>query len=248
MPTPNLVNINLTEGTGIPAVGSLLYILNLDAPSIYIPIGNLGNMKWGLKIMDADTTNQGTVWKQGIPTLRDGGTITGDLHLVPSSPGADLTGTLEGHSFVDGLGHIAVNADVRQYKLVWPDGAGMFFSAYITDFPVDMQIEKDLLCNITWKVSGPPTFFDAEVGGVTAQTITFGALSAKDTTDVPFTVAATASSGLTPTFVVTSGPATISGTLVTLTGAPGTVVITASQIGNLTYAAATPVPQSFVVS
>jgi hypothetical protein len=205
-------------------------------------------MKWNLKIMDADVTNQGTVWKQGIPTLRDGGTIVADLHFFPSSPGADLTGTLEGHSFVTGLGHIAVNADVRQYRLVWPDGAGMFFSAYITDFPIDMGLEKDLLSNFTLKVTGPPTFFDAQTGGVTAQTITFGALSAKTTVSPPFTVAATASSGLTVTFAVTSGPATISGTTVTLTGATGSVVITATQIGNLTYAAATPVPQTFAVT
>jgi hypothetical protein len=247
MPTPTLTNVNLPLGSGIAAVGSLLQILNLASPSKYIPIGNLGNMKWGFKLMDADTTNQGTVWKQGIPTLRDGGTITGDLHLVPSSAGADLTGVLEGHSFVTGLGHIAVNADVRQYKMTWPDGAGMFFSAYITDFPVDMQIEKDLLCNITWKVTGAPTFFDLETGGVTVQTITFAALSAKTVTDVPFTVTATASSGLAPVFSIT-GPATISGGLVTLTGATGSVVVTASQPGNLTYAAATPVPQTFAVT
>ena len=79
------------------------------------------------------------------------------------------------------------------------------------------------------------------------QTITFGALSGKTFTNIPFTVSATASSGLSPTFTILSGPATISGNTVTLTGV-GTVVVRASQAGNTNYAAATPVDQSFTVS
>jgi hypothetical protein len=80
-----------------------------------------------------------------------------------------------------------------------------------------------------------------------AQTITFGALSGKTFGDVPFTVSATASSSLTPTFSIFSGPATISGNTVTVTGA-GTVVVRASQAGNASYAAATAVDQSFSVA
>ena len=78
------------------------------------------------------------------------------------------------------------------------------------------------------------------------QTISFGALSGKTYGDDPFTVSATVSSGLPVEFAVTSGPASITGNLVTITGA-GTVEITATQGGNDYYNAATPVPQSFVV-
>ena len=80
-----------------------------------------------------------------------------------------------------------------------------------------------------------------------AQTITFGALSDRAYTTTPFTVSATASSGLAPTFSIVSGPATISGNTVTLTGV-GTVVVRASQAGNASYAAATPVDRSFAVT
>ena len=80
-----------------------------------------------------------------------------------------------------------------------------------------------------------------------AQTITFGALSAKTYGDAPFTVSATASSGLAPTFSIFSGPATISGNTVTITGA-GTVVVRASQAGNTNYNAATAVDQNFNVA
>jgi hypothetical protein len=65
--------------------------------------------------------------------------------------------------------------------------------------------------------------------------------------DLPFTLAPTSTSGLTVSLAVVSGPATIAGNIVTLTGGAGTVVIQATQAGNGTYAAATPVNQSFEV-
>ncbi len=80
-----------------------------------------------------------------------------------------------------------------------------------------------------------------------AQTISFAALPGRTNQDPPFTVAATASSGLPVSFTVVSGPATVSGSTVTLTGA-GTVTLRASQAGSYEYAAATPVDQSFSVS
>ncbi len=78
------------------------------------------------------------------------------------------------------------------------------------------------------------------------QTMTFPAIPNHTLGDAPFTLNATASSGLTVAYAVSSGPATISGNTVTLTGT-GTVAIQATQAGNSTYAAATPVTQSFLV-
>ena len=52
-----------------------------------------------------------------------------------------------------------------------------------------------------------------------AQTITFGALTNKTYGDAPFSVSATASSGLTVSFGIASGPATLVGNTVTITGA-----------------------------
>ena len=77
------------------------------------------------------------------------------------------------------------------------------------------------------------------------QTITFGQLSQQKVGDAPFSLNATSSSGLQVGFSV-SGPALLSGNIVTLTGS-GTVIITASQSGNNTYAAAAPVTQSFFI-
>src|SRR5207247_10542190 len=69
------------------------------------------------------------------------------------------------------------------------------------------------------------------------QTITFGALASKTYGDAPFTVSATASSGLSVSFSIVSGPATIAGNTVTITGA-GTVTVRASQSGDTNWNAA----------
>ena len=80
-----------------------------------------------------------------------------------------------------------------------------------------------------------------------AQTITFPALSSPVTYGAsPITLSATTTSGLTVTFSAT-GPATVSGNTLNITGA-GTVVITASQAGNNDYTAATPVSRNLTVS
>ena len=58
---------------------------------------------------------------------------------------------------------------------------------------------------------------------------------------------ATATSGLPVTYTVTSGPATVSGSTLTYT-APGTVVVTASQPGNVQYSAAPSVSITIAVA
>ena len=63
-----------------------------------------------------------------------------------------------------------------------------------------------------------------------------------------FTVNATSSSGLTVAFSSqTTGVCTVSGTIITLV-AVGTCTLQATQAGNVNYAAATPVSQSFQVT
>ncbi|TAN22609.1 MAG: choice-of-anchor D domain-containing protein [Acidobacteria bacterium] len=80
-----------------------------------------------------------------------------------------------------------------------------------------------------------------------AQTITFSTISTQAYGAAPLTLAATASSGLPVTFVLVSGPATLSGDTLTLTGG-GTVATEATQAGNNDYQAATPVTRTFLVT
>jgi hypothetical protein len=78
------------------------------------------------------------------------------------------------------------------------------------------------------------------------QTITFAALPDRTFGDLPFTVTATASSGLAVRFTATGGCA-VAGDLVSITGAGGCSV-TASQPGDANYLPAPDVTQGFAVA
>jgi len=81
-----------------------------------------------------------------------------------------------------------------------------------------------------------------------SQSITFSAPTSPVNYGVaPITLSANASSGLPVAFTVLSGPGTISGSMVTITGG-GIVVVAANQAGNANYSAATQVSQSIVVN
>jgi hypothetical protein len=81
-----------------------------------------------------------------------------------------------------------------------------------------------------------------------AQTINFPAIASRVYGSAPFAVTATSSAGSNypVTITVTSGPATINGGVVTLTGA-GTVLLQGAQAGNADYTAAS-TTQSFQVT
>ena len=80
------------------------------------------------------------------------------------------------------------------------------------------------------------------------QTITFDALANKQDTDPPFTITATASSGLAIAFTsLNTLVCTVSGTTVTIALA-GTCAIAANQAGNGNYNAAPQTTQSFTVA
>ncbi len=80
-----------------------------------------------------------------------------------------------------------------------------------------------------------------------AQTIVFEAIMDKIYGDADFALDATTSSGLDVTFSVVSGPVTLDGDMVTITGA-GEVTISADQAGNDDYFAAEQVTQSFTIA
>ncbi|ULC60696.1 T9SS type A sorting domain-containing protein [Flaviramulus sp. BrNp1-15] len=80
------------------------------------------------------------------------------------------------------------------------------------------------------------------------QTISFEPIHDKFTISPDFTVNATSDSGLPITYTIVSGPATIIGNTISLTGAVGTVVVQASQAGDSNYLAAANVTESFEVT
>jgi hypothetical protein len=98
-------------------------------------------------------------------------------------------------------------------------------------------------------LTGPSNAIDFAVGsGALTQTITFLPLSSQPLGTAPFPISVTASSGLSVTLTSqTTAVCTVSGSTVTLV-ATGTCTIQATQAGNASYLAATPVTQSFTVT
>ena len=79
------------------------------------------------------------------------------------------------------------------------------------------------------------------------QFVNFPAIGNKLTTNPPFELQATASSGLPVVYTVVEGPATVSGNVLTLTGLPGIVKVMASQPGDGVYAPANDLINEFEV-
>ena len=119
--------------------------------------------------------------------------------------------------------------------VVWPPVAGVLgYLGSIEFFDASTGLSVDVPVSVSFAVS--------------SQTITFGALTNVALGFAPFTISATASSGLTVAFASTTpSVCTVSGDIVTIVAA-GTCSITASQAGNSSYAAAAGVTQSFTVS
>jgi len=103
--------------------------------------------------------------------------------------------------------------------------------------------DADLL---NFAMVGPTSNFNGTLD-TSYQAISFPQIPNKLNTDPPFQISATSTSGLNVLFNILSGPASISGNTITLTGDTGTVVVEATQPGNSTYNAAEPVIQRFVI-
>jgi hypothetical protein len=90
------------------------------------------------------------------------------------------------------------------------------------------------------------SFIVAAAAGATVPTLAFAPIPAQTYGNAPFAVSATSASTGAVTYAVVSGPATIAGNMVTLTGA-GTVTLSANQAASGNYAAAT-ITTSFIVA
>ena len=103
--------------------------------------------------------------------------------------------------------------------------------------------DADLL---NFAMVGPTSNFNGTLD-TTYQAISFAQIPNKLNTNPPFDIEASATSGLDVIFNILSGPASIVGNTITLTGDTGKVVVEATQPGNSQYNAADPVVQSFMV-
>jgi hypothetical protein len=150
-------NVNLTQGSGLPAVGTRLAVGNNASPLVYNLIGNQAKITTDTKTDTADTTNQGSQWDQSIPTLLVGGEISVEIFYQPDSVGADGTTGLVGHAATSpgALVDMFLNQEIRPWRLMWPDGSAQYFQAYISTIPVTSDpTGKALMLAMKLKITG----------------------------------------------------------------------------------------------
>lgn len=125
-------------------------------------------------------------------------------------------------------------------------GAGRTCTIYAVFAPTAIGLRNAAVIIFDDAAENPQQINLSGTGQGISQTMTFKEIGIGRYGMAPFALTASASSGLPVTFKVISGPATVAGNMVTLTGA-GTVTIEADQVGNSRYAPAPPVEHSFTV-
>lgn len=156
-------------------------------------------------------------------------------------PQPSIVATSDSNGSISPSGTFSVNAGSSQLFTATPN-SGYLVNQWLVDASV-VQTGGTIfiLSNIQTNHTVQVTFVSKA-----NQTITFNPLPNRALGEPPFAVTASASSGLPVSFSIVSGPATISGGTITLTG-QGTVTVQASQSGDANYNAATSVDQSFTV-
>jgi endonuclease G, mitochondrial len=222
-------------------------------------------------VAQAPDNNQGP-WaslENFLRTLVDAGD---ELYIVAGPNGTGGTGSNGSATTVAG-GHVVVPSSTWKVALVLPAGGGddaarvdCSTRTIAVIMPNTQGIRNDPWENYLTTVDAVETltgynFFsnlpspiqacvEAGINGVNpknSQTITFDPIEPHTFGDADFTLDVSASSGLPVGLEVLSGPATIAGSTVHLTGA-GSVTIRASQPGNVNYDPATDVTRSFTVA
>ncbi|MFD2999421.1 PA14 domain-containing protein [Pontibacter toksunensis] len=197
-------------------------------------------------------TDQGKAFKTNSQLL------DGYTYDASRTAALNLPSLVEGAAFKKGTEYVYVLwakalVDTKEYATATYSFPSSFnlsgVERYEWNYSVTNSSTKQSAQGIT--LTGAPAFFKTSssttITAKQSQTISFPSISSKTYGDPDFTVSATASSGLPVSFTIVSGPAKITGSTITLTGS-GTVTVEATQSGNDTYNAATPVKQSFSVS
>lgn len=171
----------------------------------------------------------------------DAGTnLVGDLFEGPTSS------DLQGGSIVAGKLFVVGTAAENSRGMWFVEGAN-------SARPVPLGTDQFLELAPPTSTTGSVAFFNAVelalgpglwINNFGYQEITFDPIADRSVAESPFQLNASSSSGLPVQFTVVSGPATLQGTNLSLTGG-GLVTITASQPGNSLFNSAQPITRTF---
>ncbi len=192
-----------------------------------------------LRVYGNNPENAQVVTMNVLPTTDEWQELTINNDNAPASNG-------------ESLGTFIVNDTLKYYEI---DVTNYLISQFLTDSTASFILES---INETYERVGfntrenvankPELVIQGASETRQTQSIVFDPISDKLTTDGPFVITATSSSGLPVSFNIVSGPATIVGDSVTLDGNPGTVIVKAFQNGDTQYQPAVPLEQSFKVT
>ncbi len=242
-----------TAATSIPVTGRTLRGVTFDASATrWTAVGTDGF--GGARIL---TSTDGKTWTSvtppvGAPPLNDVAADGLGRVVAVGDAGALLVSTNGGLTFTTDVnsGLVSENLNVVVYSSTagWVAGGAdavvvgytTVGGAVVTQAPVPGG--GDIL---TLTVGTTGTVISG--GAKASQTINFSPGGSRAFTFAGIALQATASSGLAVTYSVVSGPATVSGSTLTLTGT-GTVTIRATQAGNPNYHPATATDRSIVVT
>jgi hypothetical protein len=214
--------MDLTDATKLPNAGTAT------------PVATAAFVKLQL-LMPGETAAPGTSsGKTGIPTSQTAGqafnaivnAVDANWNVVNTNDVVHLASTNSGAAMPS---NAALAAGTKTFPITFNAGGAVTVTA--------SDVTHSGILNNT-----SPAFTVVKVD----QTISFGSLSDVTYGVTPLALSATATSGLTVSFAVLSGPATLSGNNLSITGV-GTVKVRASQSGNSIYNAASNVDQSFNV-
>lgn len=238
-----LLNTNGTQDGGfvadapLPIIGVQGYSL-LQMPDNSLILGGNGaspqnylrrlNANTGVTIADYGLNHNGVIW--ALAQQSDGKLLSGSNTILKRT--STTTGT-------DDSGFSAFNNSIRALGVdnngrIWVGGE---FNQYGGVSQPNLVV-----------LNGGE--FESRTGALAGQTITFASIPNRtfDPAANTFTLTPpTSSAGLPVTVTVTSGPATLTGNTVTITGA-GEVTLTATAAGNEDFSAATPVVRTFTVA
>ncbi len=186
-------------------------------------------------VVNVSQPGQTTQWAiNNFPTLSTGGPYD---YVISDFQINDLHPDLKG-----GLSDAQLLANLKTlWGMVLQSGATPI---YLRSLPTDTLTQEQRLNQ--WDQSLTANY-PVQMQQQQPQTITFPNPGAQTYGAAPITLTATASSGLPVSYRIVSGPATVSGSVLTITGA-GSVTVEADQAGNSSWLPATPVQDSFTVN
>ncbi len=246
--------------TIVPADQTITFPVIEDVAVVTVPFDVSATASSGLAVTFAtsgDCSNSGvTVTVSGVGTCTATAHQAGNANYNAAPDVARSFSVSKAIQTIDFAPHADVTAIIDPFAVSATATSGLTVtfttSGNCTNSGPTITVTAVGTCTVTAHQAGNGTYNAApDVArtfniGIVHQTITFGALVDKTYGDAPFTVTATASSGLTVTFSA-SGACTNSGARITITGA-GTCTATASQAGNASYDPAADVARAFTVA